>query len=234
MFRPATKWIPLLVLIALAVNAAAEVTRQRPTRFDRPTRTAPGSTAQSPTTQPVQYAATFPPALPLARDYAILLDRSIFSKVPKRRGGPVERPGVTVTPAEAEKSRADAQARQQEATLAFRGAMREGSEWIAFIEDTSAGKTLRKHAGDSLGPGVVAQISYESIVYKKGDATQQVEIGQNLRGIAVASSISSGTPTTGPSTQPGESPSPSPASPAPSGESDIERRLRERRQREGG
>ena len=233
MWRTSIKWVPVVVLIALAVEATAQVSRQRPSRFDRPGRSGPGNAA-APATQPVQIVRTFAPAAPIANEYAVLLTRSIFSKYPSRPIRASDRGGPTVTPAEAERAQAEARARQQETTLAYRGAMLDGSQWIAFIEDTTAGKMLRKHVGDPLGPGKIAQISYENIVYQKGDATQKVEIGQNLRGITVAASSLAAS--TAPTTQPGgsASPSPSAASPAPSGESDIERRLRERRQREGG
>lgn len=152
-------------------------------------------------------AATFP------QEYRILLTRSVFSNQPERRGA---RGGAAES----------GPSRSYEATLTFRGAMRDGSQYVAFIEDNGSNKTMRLKVGEKLGRGEIRGISLNQLVYQIGDRTLPIEIGGTLSGTGI---IAATQPAAGPSTGT-QAASASPSS----GGDDLLERMRKRRQQEGG
>jgi len=152
-------------------------------------------------------AATFP------QEYRILLTRSVFSNQPARRGS-------------GGGSGDSGPSRSYEATLTFRGAMRDGSQYVAFIEDNGSNKTMRLKVGEKLGRGEIREITLNQLMYQIGDRALPIDIGGTLSGTGIAA----------PTTQPvGSSSGAQAASGSPSsGGDDLLERMRKRRQQEGG
>lgn len=163
------------------------------------------------------------PSAPFPQEYRILLVRSVFSNQPVRRVGPGGGPdGPGGGP------------RSYEANLTFRGAMRDGSDIVAFIDDGTTSRTLRLKVGDKLGRGEIRGISLNQLQYQLGNRTVPVDIGMNLTGTGITATTR---PSAGPSTdtQTASSSSASDASSSASAGADsIVERMRKRRQREEG
>lgn len=101
--------------------------------------------------------------------YAILTRRSIFSKTPI--APPTSQPATT-QPASSVQS------------LVLTGVARigEGCGFVAFIEDTSGGQTLRLKVGDSVGQGKLTQIGLDFIEYDVAGHPMRIEVGNTLGG----------------------------------------------------
>jgi hypothetical protein len=153
-------------------------------------------------------AATFP------QEYRILLTRSVFSNQPERRG---PRGGGSDS----------GPSRSYEATLTFRGAMRDGSQYVAFIEDNGSNKTMRLKVGEKLGRGEIRDISLNQLVYQIGERALPIEIGGTLSGTGI---VAATTQPAGPSS----GAQAASASPSSGGGDDLLERMRKRRQQEGG
>ena len=229
-------------IVAIAVVgigvAAAQYARQRPGGNTSGTAGAASANAVS-MTQPVSdwsAPAGISDNRPLPREYAILLERSIFTNHVARPPSPFRGTGGPVSASEAARSAAEQAAAAQEAALAFRGAMLEGGKLIAFVEDTSAGKTYRLKTGDPLGRGRMGVITLEYMVYQVGDKQTRVEIGHTLTGTGIAPATTrpsgAGLPTASSSNSSPSSASSS--SSTPPGGNDVLEKMRQRRLQEGG
>jgi len=95
-----------------------------------------------------------------------------------------------------------AQEERPKSAAVLRGIIRQGSEYIAFLENTSTGVTLRVAAGGDYADGRVARIELDRIEYEKDDQTVTVTLGSNLQGEPAAGASSYGQQT---SMQQGES-----------------------------
>ena len=232
MVKVIRKYVPVLAALVVSAGGAAalQLTRQRAVATvadSTPTTAAPGTfdLAAPQLVRPVEPQHTAPPparrpvvsmaSTPFPQEYRILLTRSVFSNETDRRAS--RGPGSGQTDG----------ARSYESSLTFRGAMREGSQFVAFIEDNGSNRTMRLKIGEKLGRGEIRQISLNQIIYQVGELATPVEIGGTLSGTGIAST-----------TQPapssiGQAASASPSSSTTGGD-DLLERMRKRRQLEGG
>jgi hypothetical protein len=102
------------------------------------------------------------------QDYKIIAQRNIFSRsrrsfVEKRSDGPkrISRP---------------------ESYLILRGIVRQGNEYIAFLENTSIGKTIKAKLGDSVAKGKLKSLTLDHIEYESDDNVTKVKVGNTLLG----------------------------------------------------
>ena len=173
--------------------------------------------------------------------YKVIVERNIFLR---QRSNYSHRPEFTHT--------TEMPMARPRSPIVLTGIIRQGSEHIAFLENTSTGVTLRVAAGSTYADGRVTRIELDHIEYEKDDQTVTVSIGSNLQGEPAAGPATFGERTDllqGESTAlPGEasgetsstSAQPGPASPAvtqpPAGatsdETSILERLRQRRLKE--
>ena len=151
---------------------------------------------------------------PLPQEYRILLSRSVFLNQPGQRVGRSDSGGGPP--------------RSFEASLTFRGVMRDGGQVVAFIEDGSGTKRLK--VGDRIGRAEIRQISLNQLVYQVGDRTNSVDIGMNLSGTGVMSSA----PTTQGASATGTQTASTSTESSSGGSDDVLERMRKRRQQEGG
>lgn len=226
------KFVPLLAVAAVACGGVAvlQLTRQRAAAVTADPRPQGGTAGALDFTAPQlvgppQAQSTAPraaprrpvvvavPAATFPQDYRILLTRSVFSNQPARRGS-------------SEGGAGGAGSRSYESTLTFRGAMRDGSQFVAFIEDTGSNKTMRLKVGEKLGRGEIREISLNQIVYQVGDRATPIPIGSNLSGTGIMVASTQPSPASA-----GQAAS---ASPSSSGGDDLLERMRKRRQQEGG
>jgi hypothetical protein len=155
-------------------------------------------------------AASFPRtvamAKPLPKEYALVVDRSIFIKgmqrtperiIPDRTDPrpPDTRPVYVPPPPRPEK------------TLLFNGATDADGQWVALFEDTSVSKVLVFKVGEKVARGKVAAMTLGTLDYDSNGKVKRILMGQNLDGEVVAVSttrpaLASTTPTTGPSAGP--------------------------------
>lgn len=124
-----------------------------------------------------------------------------------------------------------------EGILVFNGASDANGQMVAFIENTAMNQIGRYHIGDAVGQGAtgrITAITLDSIDYTRGIQVTHVNLGQNLNGqdvqIITTQPVVEGVPAPG-AGQPGTT-QPSSTSGATAGLSDIERKMRERRQKE--
>ena len=227
------KLVPVMAVIVVAAGGvtALQLTRQRAAAVtaDSPAPSTPAGGSLDITApqlvSPIQPKQSAPPpaqrravvsvATPsFPQEYRILLTRSVFSNQPVRRGS-------------GGGSGDSGASRSSEATLTFRGAMREGSQYVAFIEDNGSNKTMRLKVGEKLGRGEIREITLNQLLYQIGDRALPIDIGGTLSGTGIA----------GPTTQPVGSSSgaqAASASPSAGGGDDLLERMRKRRQQEGG
>ena len=107
------------------------------------------------------------------------------------------------------------------------GIVRQGQEYIAFLEDTQTHATAKVRAGEPVCQGRLTSIAMHYVDYEKDGATTRIEIGKNLEGAAadllpLAASQATPSATVG-------APSGAPGSAA-----DILERLRQKRLKEIG
>ena len=69
-----------------------------------------------------------------------------------------------------------------EAGLALKGIAEDGSQFTAFVEDSSSGKLLRLQVGDALASGRVANMTLHALDYDAGGRRMRVQVGQSLSG----------------------------------------------------
>ena len=163
--------------------------------------------------------------------YAILLERNIFSRsrLSRRQRNAESRPRMEAPPPP-----------KPEESHVLTGVVRVGDTYVAFIENTPKGETVKLKSGDPVARGKVGEIGFDYFLYQYDGQDLKVQIGQNLAGSLRV--LSAAAPeSSAPKVQPGSAESkdssitptaPStaavPASPS-SAEEEILKRLRQRR-----
>lgn len=178
-----------------------------------------GSSA-GPTTSPVGAAPATAPRDDFASQFGVLADRNIFVK---SRTPPVRRDDRPAP------STQQARVPTAEESLVLRGVVIEDdaggtSVLRAYFEDQRTRTLIRVTAGDPLAKGHVADVSIDAIAFENQGAILWIRIGDNLLGerSSQGAAGSGAATTTSPSDDTGTSSAPL---------SDVERRMRERRQR---
>jgi hypothetical protein len=69
---------------------------------------------------------------------------------------------------------------QPESTLVLGGAMKYEGKFVAYVEDTSTGKTVEVTAGGSIARGTVTSVDLEGIVYTVDGKPRRILMGQSL------------------------------------------------------
>lgn len=165
-------------LLAIGVIAASG---QIPTRSDAPAPPARDASSLQATRPAVSQLSSSPRKVsllaprPITSDYSVLMRRSIFARDHMAKGYVdlmVNRNAGPLSP---------------EAKLIFRGAMREGTQFVASVEDTGASnKTYWVRVGEKLPAGmVVVEITLDHIIGQKDGARRRVELGQSLEGTRI-------------------------------------------------
>ena len=222
------QWFTKMAVIALVVAGAAVVvagqdsTGRRRERSGGRTR---GPGFDPPTSQPATAFQTSSPLIashPFDPAYGILLTRSIFARSGRGAGVPA------VTSSDSAAAAAAAARSAPEASLTFRGVMRDGPQLIAFIEDARTGRTLRVKTGDPVATGRVTELTLDRLVYQAGEKRSAIQVGYTLSGGAPPatqpSAVASGS---------GSSSSQTGASSPSTGADAIVERLQRQRQQEG-
>ncbi|MDI6450681.1 hypothetical protein [Anaerobaca lacustris] len=151
--------------------------------------------------------------------YKVIVDRNMFSRqrgAAERRQRRTEERVVTIP--------------DPESYHRLRGIAQENGTFVAFVEDTRSGETLKLRQGDAVARGSIESLDLDSIVYRLEDRTISVVIGQDLlggRGAVTMTELLEWTPTStsAPQTVP---------APPTGNEADILRQLLERRKQELG
>ena len=148
------------------------------------------SPATQPTAKPVSIHPSEPPgSVNLPPSMAILTRRSIFA----RNGMAAIPPGTNP--------------QKPEATIALRGIVFDDNDFVVFLEDTAAHRTMQLRPGDPLAGGRIGRISLEEFGYEADGAVTQVRVGQNLLGMTLPPmSIAPPTTAPGPGGPPGGPP----------------------------
>ncbi|HOL68057.1 MAG TPA: hypothetical protein PKX93_11435 [bacterium] len=118
--------------------------------------------------------------------------------------------------------------------IVLTGIVRHGQEYLAFFEDRSQGRVLRRKTGDQLLQGKIKEITLDFVEYAINETTVKVEIGKTLANttpVASARAIGSAVSSLVPSTL--AAPASSPAA-APVDTSTLLEQLRRRRLQELG
>lgn len=164
--------------------------------------------------------------------FKIVVERNIFSRQRGRRRrqerSEVERPRYVPTP---------------ESMVVLKGVVEENGLFEAFFEDTRAGSMLRIRKGQDVARGQVEALTLDHVVFRHGDKTRIVTLGQNLEGTFGSGNIglnemmewSQTAATATPSTEPGTTESGTPTPEASSeDENEILKKLLERRRQQLG
>ncbi len=161
-------------------------------------------------------------------DYQVLMERNIFSRARGPRPARQEQP-----------QRQEEAPPPRERFLILRGVIRRGGQFIAIVEDMSAGSTMHVRREETLLNGHISEITLNGITYTDAEGRElNVLVGKNLDGAAAVpaadpdESPEEAPPAATPDESPEEAP---PADDAPEDEdTDILERLRQRRMRELG
>ena len=119
-----------------------------------------------------------PPAAPQAvwDKYKVLIERNMFLK---ERARATRRPATTT---------AARPSHPPEHYVMVTGITRQAEAYIAFLENTSDGRTTRVRAGSEIAGGRIADISMDAVTFEKDGRTTKVELGKSLDGGAAAAS----------------------------------------------
>ncbi len=141
--------------------------------------------ATAPATSAVVVSATLPATAPATtradrvdvffRDFSVLTTRSIFMKtrVTQAVTNPAGMAGATSQPATMRK----------EDAVVFNGVTEVDGEWVAFMEDTGAGKVSVVRTGDAIALGKIVEITLDGLQYQRADGQKlHIAIGQTLAG----------------------------------------------------
>ncbi|MGA2230725.1 MAG: hypothetical protein ABSH22_07480 [Tepidisphaeraceae bacterium] len=118
--------------------------------------------AQSPATAPSDSPATQPAVPLLPQEFSFLETHNPFGR---GHGG--------------------GQAAGAEASLVFKGAVRDGDKTTAFFEDLSTKKVIPLEAGAAIARGRIKSIDLDAIVYAVANDSQRIEAGENLNGVVI-------------------------------------------------
>jgi len=159
--------------------------------------------ARSPATQPAAKltsapASDAPAEAKLPGSLSLLNKRSIFSRNGMAAMVPGANPG------------------KPEAAIALRGIVFDDNDFVLFLEDTAAHRTMQLRLGDPLAGGKVGRISLDEFGFEADGTVTQVRVGQNLLGMTLPS-VAPTAPTTapGPAGPPGPSPEAQPPGKGP-------------------
>lgn len=193
-----------------------------------PRESAVAAPVQPPTTQPKV----------MSSKYNVLMYRSIFSRERSRGGGDGSsgwggQPATTTSASLASTNpSSSSQSTGPESALSLKGVALQDGEFVAFIEDASASRTLLLKQGDSIARGRVKLITLDGLDYDASGRVLHIDVGQNLEGgVAVNGSGPAPSAASPGGATPGVS---APAGSAPGGGGDdVLARMRRRRQQEG-
>lgn len=110
-------------------------------------------------------------------NYRVLVEQNIFSRQRGRAlrrddDKPKERPAPAL-----------------ESYFVLKGIVRQNEEYVAFLEDTRMGETVRARAGDSIARGRVKNLTLDNIEFEMDANSITVEIGDSLQGKAPIRSV---------------------------------------------
>lgn len=111
-------------------------------------------------------------AEPSQEDYKLVATRNIFVRARGSRR------------ADNASQRTPAPAPRPERYIALRGIAKEGSDFVAFLEDVRTGETSVLRTGDAIASVRLSGITRDSIECESGDTTRSVAVGQTLEGEA--------------------------------------------------
>jgi hypothetical protein len=111
--------------------------------------------------------------------YAVLETRNVFMR--DRSRASTSRPSNS--------SSGPTTRRSAEEMLVLRGIALEDGGIRAYVEDTSAGSTLRVSPGDKLAHGIVSMVAIDAIEYEHDGKYLWVEIGRDLTGKVAAAPV---------------------------------------------
>jgi hypothetical protein len=77
---------------------------------------------------------------------------------------------------------APAAVRSEQSYLVLRGVVRDGGAFISFIEDSRTGEVKRARQGETVGGGMLSDVSLDHISFKLADTDTRVSIGSTLEG----------------------------------------------------
>lgn len=110
-------------------------------------------------------------------NYRVLVEQNIFSR---QRGRALRR--------DEEKPR-ERPAPALESYFVLRGVVRQNEEYVAFLEDTRMGETVRARAGDGIARGRVKSLTLDNIEFEMDANSITVGIGDSLQGKAPTLSV---------------------------------------------
>ena len=103
-------------------------------------------------------------------NYRVLVEQNIFSR---QRGRSLDR--------DDSKPR-EAPAPAPESYFVLKGIVRQNEEYVAFLENTRAGETIKARMGDSIARGRLKSLTLDNIEFELDANTIKIEIGDNLQG----------------------------------------------------
>jgi len=113
-------------------------------------------------------------------EYKVIVERNIF--LPSRSRSTPSTPARTqTTPVQT--------ANRDERSMILRGVIRQGEEYLAFLEDSRSGEVTRLGANGPVAGGYIARIQLDRIEYKSEGRVVAVAIGQALDGTTPAAGI---------------------------------------------
>ncbi len=110
-------------------------------------------------------------------NYGVLVEQNIFSR---QRGQTSKRDDSKAK---------EPPAPAPESYFVLKGIVRQNEEYVAFLEDTRMGETIRAQAGDSIATGRLKSLTLDNIEFELDDNTIKIEIGDNLQGKAPTLSV---------------------------------------------
>jgi len=118
--------------------------------------------------------------------YKVITENNVFLR---NRSRPVARTAESA-----------AAVRRPRLALVLTGIVRQGEEYIAFLEDTRAGTTSRVRANEALAEGRIVKIALDHLEFEKEGKTTKVELGEELDGGPSGETSASASPEAAPGT----------------------------------
>ena len=155
--------------------------RDAPAASAAPDASAASTVPAAPTT-PVPPASSAAPAAPAASvapaaggagswdKYRLLTERNIFLRDRRRPSTGRPAPRGPIEPLDSDRY------------LVLTGTVNYGDEFVAFFEDTRAGKTVRTRVGKTIGNGTLKAITLRGVEYDRRGTVTKIAIGRTLTG----------------------------------------------------
>ena len=153
--------------------------------------------------------------------YQVLVERNIFSR--DRARAVQRRAEATLTPVP-----------NPDRYIVLTGIVVQDEEYIAFLEDSRDGITVRARTGDVVARGRLKNIAFDHVEYETNGDSVTVDVGQSLGRASPASMPASGSEEVGRAVEPSADRTPAAAGSARDADQNLLERLRQRRQRELG